>query len=237
MRVTPVPRRAAAATLLLLGLAGAALAAAPAASADAPVGELVLHQSADCSGPGLPGGSLVTLPFSISVQGFAPNTIGVLEWTSEDGQTASNRFTTGDTGTTCDAIGAAAFGAFQATFVYTDDDGSHAVPVAGVITDTLVGDPSPTQPTSPWTSPTATAKPTSSASPTHHSATPTASGSTAAAGSGSGGDPTTLPSTGNSAQLPRTGADPVLVWSALGALVAGVGLYVGAGAPARARRH
>jgi hypothetical protein len=217
--------RAAAFGLLLVGGLSASVAVVPSAYADT-AGSLQLHQTDDCTGPVVPAGSTVAVPFSISFTGFTPNQVGVFSFTSENGITSSNRFSVGDTGTTCSATRTASDGGFLASFSWTDSvDVPHTVSVAGVVGVVPPVDPSPTD--DPWATPTATADPTSSPG-THPSHSPTPSKSRTR---------TSLPSTGgrgttgNGAQLPTTGADPRLVLVALATLVAGAVLVVAARPP------
>jgi hypothetical protein len=222
--------RAAAFGLILVGGLSASVAVVPSAYAST-AGSLHLHQSADCTGPEVAGGSTVALPFSIAFTGFTPNQVGVFTFLSESGATSSNRFSVGDTGTTCSATQTASGGGFLASFSYTDDAGqSYTASVAGVVGTPPPVDPSPTD--DPWATPTATASPTTSPG-THHSPTPSKSRTRSA---------TSLPSTGGSgttgsgARLPTTGTDPRLVFVALTTLVAGAMLYVAA-RPAHGRRQ
>jgi hypothetical protein len=180
----------------------------------------------------VPAGSTVAVPFSIAFTGFTPNQVGIFSVVSENGATSSNRFSVGDTGTTCSATRTASDGAFLASFSWTDSlDVAHSVSVAGVVGVVPPVDPSPTD--DPWATPTATASPTASpGTDPSRSATPSRTRTRSA---------TSLPSTGGSsgsgAQLPTTGADPRLVVVALSTLVAGVLLYVLAGRSVPGRRQ
>lgn len=221
--------RAAALALLLVGGFATSLAVGTPAYAET-TGSLHLHQSDDCSGPALAPGATVNVPFSISFDGFTPNLVGVYTFSSESGATSSNRFSVGDTGTSCSATQSASAGGFLATFTYTDaQEQQHSVSVAGVVSADPVS-PSPSDTDNPWVTPSATASPTSSPG-THPSHSPTPSRSRTAT-------PTSLPSTGgNPAQLPTTGADPRLVGIALTTTTVGVLLVLLAARPAPGRRQ
>jgi opacity protein-like surface antigen len=236
-----LPARARIASMLSVLAATTCVAFAAPASAAAPTGSLHLRQSADCTGPDVTAGSAVRLPFSIAFVGFAADSVGVLDYVSEDGSTSGTRFTTGDTGTTCSAYQSAAYGGFEVTFSYTDAaGGARSASVVGVVV-TGTPDPVPTGPapsdtsnpdTDPYVTPIATAVPTRSpgAAPT-----PQPSSSTSASTSTS-----TLPRTGTAASRSRlavTGADPRLLALAVALAVVGIVLYAGAGRTAPRRRR
>jgi hypothetical protein len=234
--------RAAALGLLLVGGLAASVAAVPAAHAGNPAhrgssgsvensGALHLRQSDDCSGPDVAPGSRVNLPFSIAFTGFVPNQVGVFSLTAAGGATSSNRFSVGDTGTTCSAMHGVAEGGFLATFSYTDNVGAqHSPSISGVVTGDPV-DPSPSDTSDPWASPTATASPTASPG-TEPSRSPAATSTRTSS--------TPLPSTGGGSSgghLASTGADPRLVILAISTTVAGILLYLAASLPVGRRQR